>query len=682
MHKLIPRSHFERRPTTVDSVRAARRLSGGQHVEMSLLTRFRDAYDDQADARATRLRNQRYVFGTDQWGDYVEDEHGRKVRERERIARRTGGVVLQTNRLIKVCQSIMGVGTAQAVLPICQALQPEADQKSEMMTAALQTNWENNQMATLMATELLELLTGGVSVMKTLWGVHDGREDVYNYHVDLGHFVWVAEGSDPRLWDMSMVGEIVDYTLGELASVLAGSEYDYRQLEEIYRPYINRYSDTGTRMGEYDDDSFDTPPQSDLCRTYHIWTKEHKPRYRCADAMDFENPLYRIETDQLDLVLEENVRRVEQAFRQQMIDAAERDRLTRLIQRRTPSERMPYTEVPLVEWRYIVDEYWYFRMLSPDGRVLEEYESPYEHRSHPYSIKMFVYVNGMVIPYFSTVIDQQRYVNRLITLNDLAINNSIKGLKMIPRSVLGGMSEQEFAEQAVEIGGWIFYDDTKLRGNLRPEVITSNSIPVGLPDLLQLEMQSLDEATVNEAFQGRAPANGSTPASRYRMESSNAANSLNYLFSEFSMFQQQVATKEMKTIQQYYTEPRNVSVRHSNGLVSMGQYDPKTVDDTDFEVRVRIAPDTAQARGMMNEQLETWAANGWLGLEDLLEFGYYPMLQGLRQKIASTKEVMRQQGMDVPQDGAGAGQRQVPGANADTVRRLQGILRQGQDAAA
>ena len=59
--------------------------------------------------------------------------------------------------------------------------------------------------------------------------------------------------------------------------------------------------------------------------------------------------------------------------------------------------------------------------------------------------------------FISVIIDQQRYINRLIMLNDLAIQSAVKGVKMIPKdSVPDGMSNREFAEQFVEIGSFIF----------------------------------------------------------------------------------------------------------------------------------------------------------------------------------------------------------------------------------
>lgn len=151
--------------------------------------------------------------------------------------------------------------------------------------------------------------------------------------------------------------------------------------------------------------------------------------------MDTDDPIYRIELSDLPVIKRENEDRMRMGM----------------------SQGLPPEEIPLIEYTYIIDQYWHFQMLSPDGRVLTEYDTPYEYKSHPYIYKLHYLVNGRTVPFISVIIDQQRYINRLIMLNDLAIQSAVKGVKMIPKdSVPDGMSNREFAEQFVEIGSFIF----------------------------------------------------------------------------------------------------------------------------------------------------------------------------------------------------------------------------------
>lgn len=346
MKKLIPKSRFYKSKGHSDSIRQRILLSGTDKNNIPLLARCEQAWDNLSEFRNTRLRNFRYVFG-DQWGDYVSDGKGNRVRERDRISQRTGGIVLQNNHLIKIVNTLAGLYAKSSTLPVCFARQKNANAKSQMMTNALQTNWENNLMKDLLTSEMYEFICGGAAIVTEEWSCHDGIEDSYTYTVNPSYFFYESKANDPRHWDNDLIGEIRDYTLGELASILAESEYDYQQLEEIYSPWLNRYAFNTTQQTEhYKEESFDTPPAPNLCRTYHVWTLENKPRYRCVDIMDTQNPLYRIETKDLPLIKRQNEERIRMGL-EQGIDRE---------------------DIPLIEYKYIIDQYWHFQMLAPDGR--------------------------------------------------------------------------------------------------------------------------------------------------------------------------------------------------------------------------------------------------------------------------------------------------------------------------
>lgn len=652
MKRLIPKSRFRDRPTTVDSVAERVRRAGDKgKTNMPLLNRCRSCWENLDGFRKTRLRNLRYVFG-DQWGDMVKDKGGKYVTERERISRRTGGIVLQNNHLIKIVNTLVGLYAKTATLPVCFARQKDCDRKSQMMTNALQTNWENNMMKDLLISEMTDFVCGGASIVVEEWSSHNGIEDSYTYPVDPSFFFFESKTNDPRHWDDSLVGEIRDYTLGELAAVLAKSEYDYRQLEEIYAPYINRSSFmTDSNTDAKDSLSFDWGSSVAPCRAYHVWTLENKPRYRCVDMMDFDQPLYRIEVEDLPDVEAANAERMRMGL----------------------AQGMPEDEIPLIEYEYIVDQYWHFQMLAPDGRVLDEYDCPYEHLSHPYTYKMHYFVNGHVIPFISVVIDQQRYINRLISLHDLIMQSSAKGVKMIPKDcVPEGMTERRFAEKFTEIGDFIFYTPSK-SGN-KPEIITSNSTNIGTAELLQVELGFMNDITsVSESLQGKTPGSG-VAASRYAMETQNSTTSISGLIAKFSTFEGEVARKKMKTMHQYYTSPRNISLEHSAGYAEYEEYDPKEVQDIDFKVSIKESAESPVSRMMNNELFkEMWAA-GQLSAEQLLTFGYFPGSEGLLQSLQASREQMEQGGTpgQIPQgeiDGATAG------ADPAAVAQLQQALR-------
>ena len=108
--------------------------------------------------------------------------------------------------------------------------------------------------------------------------------------------------------------------------------------------------------------------------------------------------------------------------------------------------------VPEDERAYIVseevaDKYWYYTYMAPDGTVLCKGETPYDYKSHPFTIKLFPYLNGKIHPFLANVIDQQRYINRLIVMNDMAIRSSSKGVWMIPTPCLAARVRQSLPKR-------------------------------------------------------------------------------------------------------------------------------------------------------------------------------------------------------------------------------------------
>lgn len=694
MNKLIPKSHWCKSPAQIpDSLKAERaKYRNAGQVNVALLERARQAYISQRSLRYHYQRNYQYVFA-DQWGEYVKDEHGHYVTERMRIAKRTGGVVLQNNHLIKVFNALSGVYCKSATMPVCFARVPHADEKSEMMTNALQTNWDNNKMPTVMRQRFSDLCLGGAAIIREEWDTRKGKKDAHSYTVNINKWFVETQCDDPRNWDVSLIGEIRDYTLGELAARLVHSPLDYAQLEQIYAPYMDMWltrREQFKKQGMTDEESWYWPAQQNLCRTYHIWTLEHRPRLQCYDPMDMEQPLYIIELNQKHIVDQKNADRMSQfvqMFYKQFIG-----------QGMTPEQAtaeaavMAEQECPLIicdrnideRTGYFIDQVWHFRMLDPSGRVLEEYDSPFEHRDHPYSYKLYNHVNGTVIPFFNCIIDQQRYINRLITIQDMMMMSSIKGLKMVPKSVLGGLSEKEFAKKAVEIGGWIFYDDSQNTG-AKPEVITQNAQIVGMADLLQLELSFISEiSSVSQALQGQRAQSG-TSAQRYALETENSTTSIAPLLVAMNEFENDVATKKMQIIHQYYTEPRNISARHASRYSEYSEYDPKVVEDIEFECVIKQAPDSVVNRIATNATLEQLAGMGLLTAQQMLEHGYYPGLEQLKQELrtmqeqAANNQQMMEQGampqgdVNIPQIPANIMQ-QLPQANHTVVNNMRRAL--------
>lgn len=628
MKRLIPVSRFRGKKDNSDSVKARLRQKGADKTNLQLLTRAENAWQALYDLRKRRERNINYCF-IDQWSDWVYDEKGKLVRESSRIAKRTGGVALQNNHLIKIVHSLSGLYSKQSTEPVCFARSPNCDEKADVMTNALQANWQNNMMPDILVSEMEEMLYGGMSVVMEEWTTINGVEDAYTFVIEPSHFYFESAGIDPLHRDVELIGHFEDYSLGALAARFARSKYDYKQLEYIYAPYIARQQSilpNGQQTDKLKDPYWDVSDR-DMCRVYHVWTKEHKLRYRCKDIMDFDQPLYRIEPEQLPLVTAENEARLAQA------EAA----------------GMAREDVPLIEYSPVFDTYWHYQALAPGGLILEEYDSPYEHGSYPYTFKIYEYVNGDVIPYMSPVIDQQRYINRLVTLFDIVIQASAKGITMIPKScVPNTMSEAEFARSIRETGNFIFYDDKDGRSMNKPEVVVSNTNMTGITDMLQLQLGFIPDITsVSEALQGKTAKSG-TSASRYALESQNSTTSVSALLLKFGSFEQQVAEKKMQVIHQYYREG-NISVMRSNGMSEVTKYDPVEVQDVKFGVRILMSPENPVFRMAMNDLVSQMWQAGAVDAAQMLQMSYLPASSTVRKQLEQAMAVMQQRGQQETQ---------------------------------
>lgn len=621
MNRLIPKSKFRGRKDNSDSLKARLRQKGADKVNLELYTRAENAWLALSDLRHKRERNINYCF-LDQWSDWVMDEKGRMVKESTRVSKRTGGVALQNNHLIKIIHTLSGLYAKQVTEPVCFSRVPEHDEEADMMTNALQANWQGNGLRDILITEMEEMLYGGLSVVIEEWATVNGVEDSYTFTIEPSHFFFESAGIDPLHRDIELIGHFEDYSIGALAARMAHSKYDYKQLEHIYEPYMHRDKNQtpSTQQTDVLKDPFWDVTENDMCRVYHIWTKEHKLRYRCKDVMDFDQPLYRIEEDQLPLVEAENAARLAQA----------------------EATGIPAEEVPLIEYVPIFDTYWHYQALAPNGLILEEYDNPYEHGSHPYTFKAYEYVNGDIIPYITPAIDQQRYINRLVTLFDLVIQASAKGVTMVPKScVPKNMSEAEFARSVRDIGGFLFYDDHEGRTQNKPEIIVSNTNMTGITEMLQLQLSFIPEITsVSDALQGKTPS-GNTAASRYAMETQNSTTAVSALLMKFSTFEEEVALKKMQVIQQFQHDG-NISVLRANGMTEIASYKSIDVQDIRFGVRILMSPESPVFRMAVSDIVsEMWQA-GAIDAAQRLSMAYIPGGHAIRKQLEEVQQAMQQ----------------------------------------
>lgn len=611
--KLIPMSRAT--AEGMDSVTEAKRMHGnGQAIQ--ILLEAQNCWFAMHRFREDRQRNKRYCYG-DQWKDTIKVD-GEAMSE-EHYIKTQGNIPLKNNLIRRLVRNVLGVFRSQSKEPTCTARDRDEQKLGETMSTVLQYNMQRNRMNEVNARSMEEFLISGFIVHRKSASWRNNTFDVWTDYVQPDNFFVDNCMRDFRGWDVSMVGEIHDVSFNELCTQFAETPQDYQHLAEIYRAAkeSEQLSTFYEQFGYYHDRRFDflMPTDPSRCRVIEVWKKESKPRYQCHDYNTGE--LFKVDVDRY----AEEVEAVNQA---------------RIAQAR--AEGMDEGEVPLIVAKWFMDSYWYYYFLSPFGDILAEGETPYKHQGHPYVFKAYPFIDGEIHSFVADVIDQQRYVNHLITMEDWIIRASAKGVLLFPEDCLPkGMDISDIADEWSRFNGVIAI---KKGAQMLPQQVANNSTNIGIQDILNLQLKFFEDISgVNGALQGK-PGYAGTSGNLYAQQTQNATTSLLDLLESFSDFVIEAAYMDVKNIQQYYTQKRvfNISGRAGARI----EFDPSKINNVEFDLSIQESSSTPAYRMMANDFLmQIWQA-GQISLEQLLENGNFPFADQLLQSIQSQKEELQQ----------------------------------------
>ena len=631
----------------VDSVAEYRERRSGKALEVLMTAQ---TYWMQLDRfRRDRDRNKNYTYGR-QWDDQVCVD-GRMVTEAELI-KRQGNVPLKNNLIRRMVRAVLGVYSSQQSEPMCTARDRDEQKYGETMSTVLQCNMQLNRMSRVNARSMEEFLISGFVVHRKWFGWRNDKLDCWTDYVQPNNFFIDSNMRDFRGWDVSCLGEIHDISFEDLCTSFAKTPEDYRYLSEIYS-YARDKNTLGMAYEQFGfplNNQYDFLVPADLtrCRVIEVWRKESKARYRCHDVNNGD--IYKIEIeDYNELVLQENLRRREQGR----------------------ELGIPEEEIPYIRAEWFVDSYWYYYFLTPFGDILDEGETPYEHKSHPYVFVAYPFIDGEIHSFVADVIDQQRYVNRLITMYDWIMRASAKGVLLFPEDCLpDGMTPDDIADEWARFNGVIMIKASKT-GQL-PKQVANNCTQIGISELLNMQLKFFEDISgVNGAIQGKPGFSGMS-ASLYSQQTQNATTSLLDLLATFSDFQKEGAYKDVKNIQQYYDSPRvfNIAGRNSE----LVEYDPRKIRDVEFDLTVVESTATPTYRAMANDFLMKIFEMGQITLQQLLDVGDFPFADRLLQLVKSQQEQIEQGQMPAGISPEMLSQIQ-PGADMEAVDKARQMLR-------
>lgn len=594
----------------------------GDRRASEVLEEAQRAWFNMSKFRRERERNKRYTYGY-QWDDVITVD-GCQMTEEEYI-KKQGNVPLKNNVIRRLVRAVLGVYRSQSKEPTCVARDRDEQKLGETMSTILQCNMQLNRMNEVYARSMEEFLISGFVVHRKWFGWKNNKCDCWTEYVQPNNFFIDNNMRDPRGWDVSLVGEIHDVTFETLCSQFAKSPSEYSRLRKIYPSSVSsRWDSQSYKMfGEsrLESNAFLYPLDHSLCRVIEVWRKERKPRYKCHDYNNGD--IYKIDIeDYEEMVLKENESR----------------------KARGMEAGMREDDIPLIKTEWFIDDYWYYYYLSPHGDILSEGETPFAHHSHPYVFKAYPFVDGEIHSFVSDFIDQQRYINRLITLNDWIMRSSAKGLLMFPEDCLpDGMDINDIADEWSRFNGVIVIK--KGARNL-PQQVANNATNVGTHELLNMQLKLIEDISgVNGSLQGKPGFSGMS-ASLYAQQTQNATTSLLDLMDSYSMFVVDGAYKDVKNMQQYYDSKRVFNIAGKSSL--QVEYDPKKIKDVEFDLSIIESTTSPAYRQLANDFLmEIWRA-GQISLEQLLESGEFPFADQLIESLKAQR-VEQEQAMQAQQ---------------------------------
>ena len=430
------------------------------------------AWNSWSGFRLKRGRNKDFTYGS-QWGDMVTGSDGRRCSEYKWLLE-NGHEPLTNNVIRRLVRSV--VGRFRSGITSRDEMLDELDSRA-----------------------LEEFLISGCCLQR-VDVEDDGTARVENLNVNR-FFSNVME--DVHCRDCKIAGYLHDLNVGELIKRLAGSNRELAaRIRDVYsnlEPTVGASPEVGADAEERGDFLV---AKHGLVRAIEVWTLEMQEVLKCHDRARGE--LLLADIDELQHIDAENARR-------KMLG------------------------VPLVDVAWGIDESWHCRWFAPDGSCLTHYLSPYGHGSHPFAIKLYPLTDGEVHSFVEDVIDQQKYINRLITLIDHIMGASAKGVLLFPDAALPeGFTWQDLKRIWRSTDGILPYSEGCCTN--MPQQISANNTNVGAYELLSLQMKLVEEISgIGSVLQGNS-AGTRQGAQLYERQVENATISLADIFETFDSF--------------------------------------------------------------------------------------------------------------------------------------------------
>lgn len=440
----------------------------------SILATAYKLWRDASMLRSKRNRHKLYTYGK-QWEDQVVDGNGNIMTEREFAIK--SGKKPMTNNLIR-----------QLVKCVVGRFRNSIDEYG--IEEQLSQLYAQNNLNELDSRLLEEFLISGCAIQRVSTENRQQGCGVWVDNINPSRF-FVNDFKDPRGWDIELVGMLHDMSMAEV--IMRFSHGDRDKALALRQLYSN---------DNHTNDSAFFKSLNNRCRVIEVWTLECDESLLCHDTQRGE--LFKVDIAHQSILDDENKQRTKNGEK-------------------------------LINSRWRIDTRWHCQYLSPDGSVLDSFDSPYRHGSHPFIVKYYPLIDGEVHSFVEDVIDQQRYINRLIVMIDHIMSTSAKGALLFPANQRHeSTSWEQIAREWSKCDSVIPYNPSY--GNPGPQQISTNNTNIGAFELLSLEMKLFEEVSgVGSALMGKNMS-GITGSALYESQIKNATIALADIFETFNDF--------------------------------------------------------------------------------------------------------------------------------------------------
>lgn len=665
----------------IDSVAEERneRERSGRGASMRILYSAMHHFNNMQRVRDEGERCHRFVNG-EHWSDKIK-YNGKWVSEREALLDQ-GYNPRTVNLVNRVVKNVMGVVLKNGNQPLAYSIDGAEQGVCDVVNKLCEASNTRNEMKLMLPQQFKQFLEFGMVISKQTFGFRDGKYGCWNVNIDPRNFFCDTGTQDIRGWDCNMVGMLhtisLDDVLASFAtkkSAKAGREM-HRMICESYgkcrdRRYVSNLFSEQFGRNRYNGVDFLFPKNGNLCRVIEIWTKETRARYYVHDTLD--GSLHIIEEGEYgEFVEAENARRVQMArsagvpqgdieAAMAIADASDEDDVRGL--------SMPEScRLRVAEWHE--DRFWYYRFLTPDGLVLDEGESPYMHKSHPFVYVFYPFVLGEVRSFVFDILEEQKNLNRDATMFVQIMKNSMKGFTVYDKNTLP--EEDPDGEHLMEVlaqPGGSYGFNLKGGEQIQQKVtqLSSNNTNIGLMENMQMSQRNIEDVSgVNGALQGK-PGYSTTSGSLYQQQTQNATSSLLDIIEAFYAFMIKNEYKHASNLLQAYDAGMVDKIAGKGSYELVAAYlDTMNSDTLELDFKMVESSSSAVYRQIIWDYAQAWLQSGFIDFKTYLHVCNLPVTDRLLVMLEEANAQFQKNGEEplptrMPQQNI---QASIAGANA------------------